>query len=464
MNSDENEALQTIFAECVYANSLSFNAMTGKMWTKFFKRIRPKFQLPSRDQLSNHLLDKSFDRISKLAIAHVDQSEFVSIVLDGWTNVRKDAIINIVAMTPTPVFVKSVDTKGETKDANYMYQLLVQVIEDIGANRITGLVSDNENKMIALANLIKDKYKHVIFNGCVAHKLNNLVKKICQLPTVAEMIANVELIVKEINNHQKLHAKFREMIASNSMLELKLYSQTRFAGTLLMIDSVIKSITVLRSICADPSNNVSTETKELVLGIGGRANFFNYMNSFHQKLWPICLMIHKIESDNCSIADMIEIICQFNEFNFDDWNTIDNNAINSVKKLVNDALISIITPSAVLANILHPNYRGVKINAKDKSAAQSMLLLIGRNLGFDKTQLVASYQQFINSEYYFSNPFIQAMDKKRPISWWKYIANTSTTNCWRKLLCVFCTFLQLTQQLSALFRDSNSFTGKNETD
>lgn len=143
MGTKEQADLELTFAECIYAGGLSHNSMTSKRWIKFFKMIRPNFTVPTRDRLSNDLLDKSYKRTEKIANIYLERADCVSLIIDGWTNVRKDAIINIVALTPQSVFIKSIDTKGAVKNADYMFKILDEIIFNIGPKKVAGLIADN---------------------------------------------------------------------------------------------------------------------------------------------------------------------------------------------------------------------------------------------------------------------------------------------------------------------------------
>lgn len=115
MDPVENEVLRNKYADAVYGTAVSFNAISNPMWKEVYNRLRPKFEVPTREELSKDLLKESYERVSKLAVAYVEKSDYISIVIDGWSNVRKDAIINVVAMTPEPIFLEPIDTKGATK-------------------------------------------------------------------------------------------------------------------------------------------------------------------------------------------------------------------------------------------------------------------------------------------------------------------------------------------------------------
>ena len=434
MDGVENDKLQLLFAECVYASGVSFHAVTTKRWKEFFARIRPNFELPTRQQLGGGLLEKSYQKNVKTVDVYLEKTDYISLVIDGWTNIRKDAIINIVAMTPAPLFVKSIDTKGETKDADYMFSLLDQIIKKLGPKKITGLISDNEQKMLSLKDKVTKEYKHIVFSGCVAHKLNCLIKKICELKPIENIISGAKDIVKEINGNQKLHAKYRQMMVADrtsSLRELKLFSETRFAGSIMMMKSVIDSVTALRSLAGDRNNKMSEINRKRILSLDEHLNFFQNLVHLQSTLKPICDGIHEIERNCCSIADMIEQIKTLEKIPLDGIKSFGDDIVSKVTKLFNDTMLSAKTPSALLANVLHPLYRGKNLSVEEKSTASLFIGIFSRNLDTNFNLAMKSYRQFINGEGYFSHQFLSAMEPESPISWWKFVSNMSDNN----LLC-----------------------------
>lgn len=68
----------------------------------------------------------------------------VSIVYDGWTDPARHPIINfMVSSLNGPVFMKAVDTLGEYKDAQFMGELLIKVVEDVGVESCVQIITDN---------------------------------------------------------------------------------------------------------------------------------------------------------------------------------------------------------------------------------------------------------------------------------------------------------------------------------
>ncbi len=58
--------------------------------------MRPSFKVPSRHDLSKRLLDAEYDEVKKSTFEALTSSDCLTIVIDGWPNVGRNSIINIV--------------------------------------------------------------------------------------------------------------------------------------------------------------------------------------------------------------------------------------------------------------------------------------------------------------------------------------------------------------------------------
>lgn len=424
IDETENDKLQLMFAECVYASGVSFHSVTSKRWEKFFARIRPNFKPPNEKQLSTGLLEKSYQKNVKTCEVYLEQTNHMSLVIDTWKNIRKDTVISIVAMTPAPILVKSIDTKGE-KDVDDIFPVLDEIIKKLGPRKITGLIVTDEKKILNLREKVMKEYKHIVFSGCSVHKLNDLIKKICELVPIENIVSGTKEIVNEINGNQKLHEKYREMVKENKSLSL--FSGNRFSGSVLMISSVIGSMTVLKSLAEDSKNEISEINRKRILSLEEEICFNQNLLNLQNILKPISDTIHEMESSCHSMADMIEHIKKLEKIPFDGIKSFGDDVVSKVTTLFNDTMSSIKTPPALLSNILHPFYRGKNLSIEEKSSASIFVGIFSKSLYMNENSAMESYQQFINGDGHFSQPFL-SMDSKRVISWWKFVSNMSDHN------------------------------------
>ncbi len=92
--------------------------------------------MPSLVSLRTTLLDKEKVLVAaelKSFMASTRSSK-ATITSDGWSDTRNRPLLNLLMVTPKgEKFLENVDTSGDTKDANFIAQVIGKAIEDVGA-------------------------------------------------------------------------------------------------------------------------------------------------------------------------------------------------------------------------------------------------------------------------------------------------------------------------------------------
>ena len=129
---------------------------------------------PSFDRLRTTLLAQEKEHINRLLqpIKDTWKKKGVSVVSDGWSDRQRRPLIN--------VFLKAIDASGNIKDAEYVANLFIQVIKDLGEANVVQIVTDNASNYKATRLSIKGKYPHIFWTPCVVHSLNLALKSICE--------------------------------------------------------------------------------------------------------------------------------------------------------------------------------------------------------------------------------------------------------------------------------------------
>lgn len=65
--------------------------------------------MPSRTRLDNELLEDEYTKLSDEMTQEIAVADSLRVGLDGWSNIRRDFIVNILVFTPTHIFYESVD-------------------------------------------------------------------------------------------------------------------------------------------------------------------------------------------------------------------------------------------------------------------------------------------------------------------------------------------------------------------
>ncbi|KAJ8939735.1 hypothetical protein NQ314_011021 [Rhamnusium bicolor] len=137
------------------------------------KELRPAFKLPSRYHLFHRLLDNAYEETNKFVESKVAEAQNLSIMCDGWTNIRNEDIIVIIT-TPEPVFVKCVETSTDKHTTQYIKMLLEDVLKTYNPQKFVCIITDNTSNMRKAAKELEEIYPHIISFGCFAHTLDLL--------------------------------------------------------------------------------------------------------------------------------------------------------------------------------------------------------------------------------------------------------------------------------------------------
>ncbi|XP_072161387.1 uncharacterized protein [Bemisia tabaci] len=200
-----------LFAKAVYASGTPLSLFENPAWDEFFARLRPSFNVPSKYDLSGSLLDDVYNDLKVKMKKKVEDSETLGISIDGWTNVRRESIMNCMLYTPEPVFEKSIECGLESHTGDYIAEQLQTVIEEKGPQKVMGAVTNTPNNMKAAGNILQNKYPWLTWYGCLMHLLNLLLVAICtKVPRVSEVIDLSNAITKEILGKPKELALFRD--------------------------------------------------------------------------------------------------------------------------------------------------------------------------------------------------------------------------------------------------------------
>ena len=75
-------------------------------------------------------------------------------------------------------FLKLVDALGKYKDAQYMGELFIKIIEDVGVDSCVQIITDNALVCNVVGMIVEAKYPQVFWTPCIVHSLNLAIKSI----------------------------------------------------------------------------------------------------------------------------------------------------------------------------------------------------------------------------------------------------------------------------------------------
>ena len=133
ISREEMNKQQLQFARAMYKTGLPLSVFGDVEWLKTFHMINPAFRLPGKDKLGGSLLDSHHASLEgQVKERLLNARGGITLISDGWSNLRSESIINFMAATPQPFFVKALATGKESHTAENMAREFKVVIEDCG--------------------------------------------------------------------------------------------------------------------------------------------------------------------------------------------------------------------------------------------------------------------------------------------------------------------------------------------
>ena len=162
---ERQEELDLTISFFFYLNFISFNVAHSPLFLEMCGALTQGaplgYVLLGSEKLRTTLLTKAKKEVDKNLelIKSTWPTSGVSIVFDGWTDPTCHSLINfMVSSLNGSVFLKSVDALRQYKDAQYIGELFIKVIEDVGVDSCVQIIIDNAPVCKVVGMIVEAKY------------------------------------------------------------------------------------------------------------------------------------------------------------------------------------------------------------------------------------------------------------------------------------------------------------------
>lgn len=223
---------------------------------------------PSADRARTSLLDDCKRVIEKECVPISDTwtMQGTSIISDGWTNIKKKSLINVIASNSRgSMFLYAEDFSDVEKTRKEISNFLLKAIDEVGSSNHLQVITDNAENCKAAGKEIEKVHKHIFWSPCVVHTLNLIFKDFAVVfPWINDTYIRGKNIVKYFINHSHAHSIFR----NHSGLELLKVAKTRFGSHHMLLKRLTQCrealvTTVFVRAWKDWLNSGDERTKEL---------------------------------------------------------------------------------------------------------------------------------------------------------------------------------------------------------
>ncbi|KAI3988477.1 hypothetical protein MKX01_026291 [Papaver californicum] len=125
-----------------------------------------------------------------------------SILVDEWMTETGRILINIlVYCAEATVFLKSYDVSNIVTSVDALYELLKEVVEEVGVRNVVQVVSDGTDHYIAVGKRLTETYPTMYWTPCAARPVNLMLEDIGKVKWVNMILEHAKRITRYIYNH-----------------------------------------------------------------------------------------------------------------------------------------------------------------------------------------------------------------------------------------------------------------------
>lgn len=352
----EREEIDMKIANFFFRTGISLRLVDSNAFKEMIHSLNPSYaeSMTSAKSLSGSLLDKQYITYSQQLNQILENTGNLTLVSDGWTNIRGDHIVNfcVKASGQKPFFYSSIDTSGIVQDSSAIAEAIIKVIEELGPQKFSCVVTDNANVMKAAWKLIEEKFPHISTNGCAAHGVNLLVKDLASTNDNAKTIKEAEKVIKFFRNHHIVKAKLEEKRKAAKIARgLSMPVSTRWMSLYNALNNLqgLKYVIIqLVDEEYDTFKNINPRvTSKSVLDLIKLTDFWTRLSTFIKEIEFPSNVIGKLEGDDSPLSSVYHY---FNQM----YQKFGEN--RDIQYKIKKRLEFIYTPSMGLAYILTPKH------------------------------------------------------------------------------------------------------------
>lgn len=251
--------IDSAIAKFFFVTGTSLNIVESAPFKDFIESLNPAYaqRIPTASMLSEELLDQEYLKLKLRFHKALESSSDLVLVCNGWANVRGDDTVHFCVKTRgiKTLFYESINISRIKQNAAAVAESICNVIEEIGSEKFSGLITDDTKVMKAAWKIIERKYPRISANVCAAHAVKLLIKDISSFKDNLKTIEEAEKIINFVNNNHIVKTKFEEKrIEENILSKLSIDEPTRWYSFFTSGNNLLKSKYILMKINDAESN------------------------------------------------------------------------------------------------------------------------------------------------------------------------------------------------------------------
>ncbi|CAN6439471.1 unnamed protein product [Victoria cruziana] len=264
---NERAEIDRLIGRFFFSSLIPFNVARSPYWIDLAKSLVdfnfPGYVPPSPEKLRTVLLTEEKKYINHL----LGRKKFswkqygVSIVSYGWSDIQRQPMINFFACSLNePIFLKPVDASRGYKDVEFLKELFIEVIKEVGEGNVVQIITDDSPicNRVGLILASDPKYSHIFWTYCVRGSLNLALKSICNPSkedanaySLCSWIEELEKDARNIKIFITDHQHALSIFSRHTDIELLKVVETRCASSVMMMKGIKQIKTALMMMVID---------------------------------------------------------------------------------------------------------------------------------------------------------------------------------------------------------------------
>jgi hypothetical protein len=312
ISNGKQEVADLATASMVAETGISMNAVSHPAFVEFVRAaiaVGSSWRPPSRATITRRIPEVKKmikDKLHGLSAAR--QHTGCSLSSDGWSNVQRRPLMNVVLSWPDgQEFLGVVDCStsdwrdGEsghghvpTKDARFIVDSIKMLASSVDVSEIVAVFMDNAAPCRAALSILEQEWPSVFGVGCLAHALDLVLEDIGKIEWVKDTIAAAKKIVKVIRGSHWSLGLFRNVGSQLKEKRSLLFpGETRFGTVGILLTRLVE----LREVLLATVGHNRWHSKVLALDREGKAAAQEVKNTINDAIgtfWPAVRLLIKI--------------------------------------------------------------------------------------------------------------------------------------------------------------------------
>lgn len=320
----------------------------------------------------------------------------------------------------------------EKHTAEYLAEVIENVVNGIGADRISAIVSDNASNVRNARKIIQEKFPRIENIRCVAHAINLIACDIVKEKFGDRLLRCVNVLATFFRNSHHAGSKLSQLIKEKGINGggLKLYCKTRWTTASESVNSVINLEPALEAFVT----NYHQSANEKITTIIRSRNFFSDLRVLLFVLEPLRKAVLALESRSATLADCFLSLARLaavlkklpRSFN----QAFRNHCIKVIKRRYEE----FDDDNYITCFFLDPRFRHAPLKKVAFKRILRCVASIGKRLGFDRYECGALCTQLTKYKEE-QDPFDldPSVIQDSPIEWWEMIETEPEPNVLTKV-------------------------------